>query len=62
MWGDGGRGRRRADVHLLGKVGNKVISCEGGRRQRGERREHEEQFSGVGGGGGDFGPEGRFSC
>ena len=43
--GDCGRGKRGADVlHLLGKVGNKVISSEGGRRQRGgrgeERREH----------------------
>ena len=42
---DGGRGKRGANVlHLLGKVGNKVISSEGGRRQRGgrgeERREH----------------------
>ena len=33
---DSGRGERGADgLHLLSKVGDKVISCEGGRGWRG---------------------------
>ena len=37
---DGCRGKSGADVlHLLGKVGDKVISSEGGRRRRGGRGE-----------------------
>ena len=49
---DGGRDKRGANVlYLLGKVGNKVISSEAGRRWRGgmdeEGREHGKQFPGV---------------
>ena len=45
----GGRDKRGANVlHFLGKVGNKVISSEAGRRWRGGRgedgREHGNQF------------------
>ena len=41
---DGGRGKRGANVpYLLGKVGNKVISSEGGRRRRGGRGEERRQ-------------------
>ena len=52
--GSGGRGERMADgLHLHSKVGNEVISCEGGRELRGgggeERREHGKQFPRVGG-------------
>ena len=37
LWEDGSRGTSGGDVlHLLGKVGDKVISSEGGRRRRGE--------------------------
>ena len=49
---DGGGGKGGADVlHLLGKVGYKVISCEGGRKERGrgeEGREHGKKPPGVG--------------
>ena len=46
---DGGRGKRGANIlHLLGKVGNKVISSEGGRRRRGGREENiENSFLGL---------------
>ena len=40
----GGRGKRGANVpYLLGKVGNKVIRSEGGRRRRGGRGEERRQ-------------------
>ena len=52
---DGDGGKRGADVlHLLGKVGHKVISRDGGRKGRGrgeEGREHGKKSPGVGGGG-----------
>ena len=62
---DRGRGERGADgLHLLSKVGDKVISCEGGRGGGGqgeERREHGKPR--VGGRGVDLGVvEGRFGC
>ena len=46
--GSGGRedrGERGIDyLHLLSKVGDKVISCEGGRRWRGARVRREENM------------------
>jgi len=61
-------GERGGNVlHLLCKVGDKVISCEGGGKRRGERveegREHGDKFPGVGGRRVDLlMVEGRFGC
>ena len=42
---DSGRGEGGADgLHLLSKVGDKVISCEGGRGWRGGRVRREENM------------------
>ena len=46
---DSGRGERGADgLHLLSKVGDKVISCEGGSGWRGVRREENMENSFLG--------------